>query len=728
VSPREILRLFEQVLELPEGERDAFLRSVPGQREELEALLEKEREGDDFPRLDVPTRAFAELGLSTTDLAAGTRIGSFRIERLLGSGGMGRVHLAEQENPHRQVALKTLRRGLDSEEAFQRFRMEGELLGRLRHPGIAQVYETGVQRITTDGNEVELPYIAMELLESARSIVEHADAQGLGLDARLRLMIDVARAVQHAHQKGVIHRDLKPGNIVVDADGRARIIDFGIARAAELEQGNGEVQTRAGHVVGTPAYMSPEQLTLPSEELDTRVDVYALGAVLYELVCGRAPFETGHVPIAGLAREITEQGPPRPRSLAPDLPRDLEAILLAALARERDERYASAAAFADDLERFLRHETIEARRPTMLHQLRLFARRNRLFAASLLVAVLSLAAAAFISLSFARKERLARMDADAYLQEALETNFSLVFDYAVGIASLQDGVEFRVYLLRSAMDKLGSLEDEARRDPKNLSSLALAYAKLGDALGALDQPSLGDHAGAARAYAKAAALLDGIASDDVTFRRTWMAIEEAQAERARAERNLDETLAHFEKALELCEAECAAHPGDDNLRKYCAQRRRDVGNAHGSLGEWERSLEHFEEAYFELGELLRENPADAPLRFAHANTLASVGSATLNSISPEDSLPIYRDALHDMEDLLIDFPNYRTASASLVGIRYPFTEALVRAEHLDEAIEECETGLFLSAEFLAEDPRDLQMGCRYARRAGSPPSRRRFSR
>jgi tetratricopeptide (TPR) repeat protein len=570
-----------------------------------------------------------------------------------------------------------------------------------------------VQRIASGGVEVDLPYIAMELLEGGRSVVEHA--RPLTLNASLKLVIDAARAVQHAHQKGVIHRDLKPDNIVVDNAGRLRVIDFGVARAVELEQHAEDHATRAGSVLGTPAYMSPEQLTLPSEELDTRVDVYALGAVLYELVCGRPPFEAAGLPITALAKAITEAGPPGPRTLDADIPKDVEAIILKALARERDERYPSAAALADDLERFLRCETIEARRPTLAHQLRLFARRNRLFAASLAIAFMSLASAVAISVAFAldareaeRQERSAREQADAYLQNALDTNFANVFGFADGIASLEGSTELRAAILRSTMLRLDGLAEEARRDPRNKAKLVSAYVRLGNVLGALDQANVGDLDGAAQAYGRAASLLDG-AEDDPTLLRPWMEVERVLGNQERAAGDFNAALVHHERALELARTELSLHPDDPNLRENVLRRLREVGSTHGSLENHERSLELLEEVLLGIGDLLASNPENRVLRYRYANTLSTVAGATCNAIGPDESLPIFEEALAQLDELLADEPGYRSASASLVGIRHPYTEALVRAGRIDEAIEQAENGIFRADGLLASDPTDLQI-------------------
>ena len=214
------------------------------------------------------------------------RVGRYRPLRVIGQGGMGVVYEAEQEEPRRRVALKVIRPELATEDLRRRFAHESLFLGRLQHPGIAQVYEAGTAE-TPDG---PLPFIAMELVDGAR-LHEWARGGAAGRQAlreRVELMIALCDAVHHAHQRGLIHRDLKPGNVLVDGEGRPRVLDFGVARPADVDLGTSLVTTH-GELVGTLSYMSPEQLAGDPNDLDTRSDIYALGIILYEILAGRFP-------------------------------------------------------------------------------------------------------------------------------------------------------------------------------------------------------------------------------------------------------------------------------------------------------------------------------------------------------------------------------------------------------------------------------------------------------
>jgi eukaryotic-like serine/threonine-protein kinase len=212
-------------------------------------------------------------------------IGRYRIIRLLGEGGMGVVYEAEQEQPRRTVALKVIKSGLADPSLVRRFEQESVALGRLQHPGIAQIYEAG----TAEYGFAPQPYFAMEFIRG-QPLVEYADGHRLSARQRLDLMARICDAVHHAHQRGIIHRDLKPGNILVDETGQPKILDFGVARATESDI-RATRQTDLGQLVGTLAYMSPEQAAADPLELDTRSDVYALGVILYEFLAGRLPYK-----------------------------------------------------------------------------------------------------------------------------------------------------------------------------------------------------------------------------------------------------------------------------------------------------------------------------------------------------------------------------------------------------------------------------------------------------
>ncbi len=417
------------------------------------------------------------------------RIDRNRILRVIGEGGMGTVYEAVQEGTERTVALKVVRGG--SRGMLRRFSREVRLLGRLRHPGIAQIYDSGTAKL----NGHPVPYYAMELIEG-KCLTDYAAAQGLGFRARLGLIARICDAVQFAHQLGVIHRDLKPANILVTEEGsglgvpnrnqsaigvpfrvqgsveatprsldsalrtqdsallaQPKILDFGVARVLEPDVVQ-TLQTDAGQLIGTLAYMSPEQVSARPEEIDTRSDVYALGVIAYELLTGRRPMDVSGQPIHEVVRLIQEQTPDRPGHLDRSLRGDVETIILKAIEKEPRRRYQSAAQMADDIRHFLRDEPIMARAPTAMYQLRMFARRNP-FKVVAFAAMIGLVAAFVVMQSLsASRERLLRREATTHA-EAASRNANRALLAAADVVMERHPAKARAHLQGVPFDQRG---------------------------------------------------------------------------------------------------------------------------------------------------------------------------------------------------------------------------------------------------------------------------------
>ena len=342
------------------------------------------------------------------------------VKRLLGQGGMGAVYLAHQRQPDRDVAVKVLTQGRgDDPEQRERFRREIHALSAVDSPYVVPIHGTGT---TPDGR----PFYAMELVHGV-PLEDHADGENLAEEERLRLLCKICEGVQAAHRQGIIHRDLKPSNILIDEDGRPRILDLGLAKFLDDRAGNWATISRAAQVMGTPAFMAPEQLQPDRYSVDTRVDCYSLGLLLYRLLLHTHPYP---IPEGVLATMKTVGGvePIRPRELSPELPRDLEAILLKALEKDPSRRYQSPSALAAEIESYLGGFPVTAQVPTAFYRSRKFVARNRLpvTISAIAVGVIAVLSAIFIAnivaarrhaLNALRSERLAKkeLNRQAYL-------------------------------------------------------------------------------------------------------------------------------------------------------------------------------------------------------------------------------------------------------------------------------------------------------------------------
>ncbi|HLJ49318.1 MAG TPA: serine/threonine-protein kinase [Bryobacteraceae bacterium] len=379
-----IAELYHAAQECVPSERTAFLSQACQDDEELRREVESLL-AQDVSQDGALERAAQAAVTWDIDRSIPATIGHYRIVALVGQGGMGAVYEAEQDHPRRTVALKVIKPGLVVPEVLRRFEQESEALGRLQHPGIAQIYEAGSDE-TGFGPQ---PYVVMEFIRGL-PLVEYAKSHNLSTRQRVEIMIKVCEAVDHAHQRGIIHRDLKPGNILVDETGQPKILDFGVARITDSDA-RVTRQTDVGELIGTLAYMSPEQVLAEPALLDTRSDVYTLGVVLYELLADRLPYDVNRNTLETV-RTIREDDPAPLSRISRTYRGDLETIVNKALRKDKERRYGSAEQLADDLRRYVDNRPIQARPPSATYRVRKFVSRHRVLVSATLLVFMALVA------------------------------------------------------------------------------------------------------------------------------------------------------------------------------------------------------------------------------------------------------------------------------------------------------------------------------------------------
>ncbi len=497
---RRIEELFHQAADLVPAERAAFLdRACAGDqgfRHEVESLLAADAPQDRF--LQAAVAQAAERLPADPDEGTeliGQRVGRYSIAHLIGKGGMGSVYHAVRDDEFRmEVALKLLKRGTDTEAALSRFRAERQILAALQHPNIARLLDGGA-------TESGLPYFVMEYVDG-RPLLEYAAP--LSTRQRLELFRSVCAAVQYAHQNLVVHRDLKPGNILVTADGAPKLLDFGIAKLLDPESGGATMTlTAAGGRLMTPDYASPEQVR--GELVTTATDVYSLGVVLYELLTGQRPYHLETSSPVAIEKVICLEEPKKPSVLNQHLDRDLDNIVLLALRKEPQRRYASVEQFSEDIRRYLEGRPVRARKDTLGYRVNKFMRRNKLgVAVAALAAIGAVAGVVAVNLHARRAEYRFR--------QVRKLANTVLFDLNAEIESLAGSTKARELLVKTSLEYLDSLAAEARDDPTLQLELATAYEKVGDVQGNSRFSNLGRPEASLESYGKALAIAQRLGS------------------------------------------------------------------------------------------------------------------------------------------------------------------------------------------------------------------------
>lgn len=543
----QVKSLFQLVLEQEPAQRPSFLERACGADRELynqvRELLRSDSTSDNF----LETPAITPLSQVLADAAADMhdpmpqQIGPYAVQKLLGSGGMGAVYLAFRSDKtyNKKVAIKVIHRGMESDRILQRFRRERQIIASLDHPNIARLLDGGA---TDDGR----PYIVMEYVEGL-PITTWCDQKRLSTNKRIQIFLQVCDAIQYAHQNLIIHRDIKPGNILVRPDNTAKLLDFGIAKLMNPDIAMVATEKTATSMrLMTPQYASPEQLR--GEAVTTASDVYLLGIVLYELLTGHRPYEVKENVTLEAIRAYTQGEPPLPSEaifrtedkLMPDgtrqvasnaltismvrdgnpavllkrLQGDLDAILLRALRRDPARRYQSTAQFAQDLRNHLNQLPVSAVPDNPAYRIRLFLRRNRKLALAAMASITILLSVTLFAIWQASRAHTERQRAEARFGQARQMSNAVLFDVQDELAPLPGTTPARKLLVNKALHYLTELSKEAESDPGLRRSLAAGYLRVGHLQGNPEFVNLGDSAGALSSYRRAETLLQKLHADE----------------------------------------------------------------------------------------------------------------------------------------------------------------------------------------------------------------------
>jgi eukaryotic-like serine/threonine-protein kinase len=658
---RQVEELFHDALDRPESEREGWLEfSCCGDaelRQQVQSLLDSDSAAAGAFVGSRVERAVVQL--DTQIDPARCRVGPYRLIRELGRGGMGAVYLAARADKQyeSEVAIKLVRPGLDTDFILRRFLRERQILARLQHPNIARLFDGGTAE---DGT----PYIVMEYIQGSW-ITTYAAQEDLTVEERLRLFLPVCAAVEYAHRRFVVHRDLKPGNILIDQTGAPKLLDFGVSKLLHAEQPD-SAETQGVRMI-TPDYASPEQIV--GEPATVLSDIYSLGAVLYELLSGSRPHRIEQCTPLALERAICLDETIAPsaavegnRALARRLRGDLDNIVLRAMHKDPERRYPSVEQMADDIRRYLDYRPVVARPDSLTYRAGKFIRRNRLSLTLANLIVASLIGGVAVAV---REARIAHERFDDVRK--LATTFVLEVEQAT--RELPGSIGARQLIARTGVEYLGKLTRSSANDWELKRDLATAYIRIGELQGGTGTSNLGQPAEALKSFGSAQVLLDDVLKHSPGDRqaaldRMAVAHRLSNLHRRMGQASLAREWA--EDGLRRAEMLLAVDSNDPDLLQYAAVFELDVARMRQQSGDLARAAEQVGKAIDLLSRLSSLRPEKRETLTNIAASFARLGAIQAELGQLREALNSYQAGVSGLEQLIRRFPNHTRSRHELM--------------------------------------------------------------
>jgi serine/threonine protein kinase/tetratricopeptide (TPR) repeat protein len=764
--------IFDAVKDLDPAARQSALEAACGDDstlyEEVHSLLSWDVGGTVFleesPLLGLRTgRADGQApkpGGVSADAMDGQAVGAYRITARIGQGGMGTVHRAIRADAayEKAVAIKVISREMASDQFIRQFKQERQALAALDHPNIARLLDGGT---TPDGR----PYFIMEFVDGV-PLDRYCETHSLAIEQRLTLFRSVCSAVQYAHENLIVHRDIKPDNILVTANGVPKLLDFGIAKLLDRGAGASEAAEPGGRLM-TPDFASPEQVQ--GQPITTATDVYSLGVVLYLLLCGRRPYEVKGAGVTEVARVVSDTVVPLPSMVATkgsdarQISGDLDAIVRHAMDRDADRRYRSVERLSDDIRRYLERRPVSARPSTISYRLTKFMGRHRVAVAGCALALISLVVGMTTTVWQARVASRERARAERRLSDVRHLANSFMFEIHDAIVNIPGTTKARALMVRRALEYLDSLAVESSEDRSLQEELAAAYIKVGDAQGNPSGSNLGDLTGAKKSYQRAIEISQSLTKDgrDSEARRTlalayrkqgdvlaWsghvseavassrasleiyqeLALTQGASPEARFQLgvahiklgdlvgnsdfpnagHLEEAVQQYELARPILTDMAGANPHDERTSRYLGIVYERLGHMAESANDLDRALGAYQASFDIRARLASENLYHTDIQRDHAIANEKIGNVLRAQGRYTEALTHYRASLSMFETLAAEDRSNENATRSLAISYEKMGDAFRDSSQAAEAASRYKHALGIHESLIAHDPSNAQ--------------------